>query len=117
MIAGAIVHEATHARLERCGFGYEEDQRERVETICNRRMLAFARKLPDGHGVRAWAEANLALDRSYYIDAASRERAQEGNLQILQHLGPSWAARLASALVRWRIRRAERRRPNPGETG
>ena len=110
MIAGAIVHEATHARLDRCGFGYEEDQRERVEAICNRRMLAFARKLPDGHGVRAWAEANLAVDSSYYVDAALRERTQEGNLQLLQHLWPSWAAHLASPLIRWRMRRAERRR-------
>jgi hypothetical protein len=116
MIAGAIVHEATHARLDRCGFGYEEDRRERVEAICNRRMLAFARKLPDGHGVRAWAEANLAVDSSYYVDAASRERAREGNLQILQHLGPSSATRLASALIRWRMRRAERRRPRQNET-
>ncbi|MFZ1104523.1 MAG: hypothetical protein WAN86_17020 [Hyphomicrobiaceae bacterium] len=117
MIAGAIVHEATHARLDRCGFRYEEDQRERVEAICNRRMLAFARKLPDGHGVRAWAEANLAVDTSYYVDAALRERAEEGNLQILQHLEPSWVARPASALIRWRMRRAERRRPRSGKTG
>jgi hypothetical protein len=110
MIAGAIVHEATHARLDRCGFGYEEDQRERIEAVCNRRMLAFARKLPDGHGVRAWAEANLAVEPSYYDDAASRERTLEGNLQILEEVKPRWLGRLILAIYKAGLRRAERRR-------
>jgi hypothetical protein len=40
-IASAIVHEATHARLERYGIGYDEDQRARIEAICFRRELAL----------------------------------------------------------------------------
>src|SRR5262249_52879499 len=34
MIASTIVHEATHARLQRCGIGYEEELRGRVEAVC-----------------------------------------------------------------------------------
>ena len=44
-IASVIVHEATHARMERCGIGYAEDQRARIETVCFRRELAFAVRL------------------------------------------------------------------------
>src|SRR5262245_12890125 len=33
MLATVIVHEATHARLRRCGFGYDEEMRHRVEAI------------------------------------------------------------------------------------
>src|SRR6185503_13261504 len=52
-IAAAIVHEATHARLWRCGFGYDEEVRQRVEAVCVRREVAFANKLPDGERIRA----------------------------------------------------------------
>jgi hypothetical protein len=40
MIAATIVHEATHARLWRFGFGYDENVRGRVEAVCVRRELA-----------------------------------------------------------------------------
>ena len=60
-IAAAIVHEAAHARLWRCGIGYDEATRTRVESICIRRELAFASKLPNGEDVRDWAKS--ALDR------------------------------------------------------
>lgn len=42
LIASTIVHEATHSRLLRCGIGYEEAVRARVEAVCLRRELAFA---------------------------------------------------------------------------
>lgn len=58
LIASSIVHEATHARLDRMGFGYDEAIRERVERLCLRRELAFAKKFPDGI-VGQWAEASL----------------------------------------------------------
>jgi hypothetical protein len=114
MIAGAIVHEAVHARLDRGGFDYEEDQRERVEAICNRRMLAFARKLPDGSGVRAWAEANLVPDPSYYAHAAINEREQAGALRLLEEVRPRWLARVVVAIFKAARRRAERRRLRSG---
>jgi hypothetical protein len=59
MIAATIVHEATHARLQRCGIGYEEELRDRVEAVCVRRELAFAARLPNGERVREEAERGL----------------------------------------------------------
>jgi hypothetical protein len=47
-IAASIVHEATHARLWRCGIGYREELRSRVEAVCFRRERAFAARLPNG---------------------------------------------------------------------
>src|SRR5579872_7101674 len=44
-IASAIVHEATHARLEKWGIRYDEAVRLRIERICIRRELDFARYL------------------------------------------------------------------------
>ena len=44
-IASAIVHEATHARLEKLGIRYDEALRQRIERICARRELDFARHL------------------------------------------------------------------------
>lgn len=105
-IAAVIVHEATHARLWHCGIGYEEQLRSRVEAICLRRELAFARTLQDGRGVREAAEAALAMPPSYWTNAASYDREREGDLQVLQHLQGNWLARIVLAIVRWRARRA-----------
>ena len=113
VIATVIVHEATHARLCRCGLGYDESLRSRVEAVCIRRELAFARRLPDGDGVREWAEAQL---KSYAVpdmltDEAREKRYVEGSLEALRHLGtPAWMVRSAVPLrmlilkVRRRIR-------------
>src|SRR6188508_1363170 len=46
-IASTIVHEATHARLERLRITYDEKFRSRIELICLRRELAFVTKLPN----------------------------------------------------------------------
>lgn len=60
LIAVTIVHEATHARLFKRGFGYVEEVRDRVEEICLRRDLAFTARLPDGARARERAAATLA---------------------------------------------------------
>ena len=44
-IASALVHEATRARLEAKGFAYSPGLRGRIERVCFRRQLAFARRL------------------------------------------------------------------------
>ena len=67
VIAAAIVHEATHARIARCGIAYEEDKRHRIEAICIRRELAFAARLHDGEQVRVWAKPQIGY-RAYRID-------------------------------------------------
>jgi hypothetical protein len=47
VVASAIFHEATLARLMRLGCGYEEPKRLRIEQICFDAEQAFARRLPD----------------------------------------------------------------------
>ena len=46
VLAAIIVHEAMHGRLFRWGVGYEEEKRERIEHICFKAEIAFARRLP-----------------------------------------------------------------------
>jgi hypothetical protein len=106
IVAAGIVHEATHARLWHRGIRYDEAVRPRVEGICMRRELAFARKLPDGRRVRQWTEDALAISKSHWTDTAFRDREREGNLQVLQHLGGrNWLARVVLALYKRRWRR------------
>ncbi|HWO40207.1 MAG TPA: hypothetical protein VNO43_00190, partial [Candidatus Eisenbacteria bacterium] len=49
-LAAAIVHEAAHARIDRC-VPYREELRDQIEAACIRRELAFARQLPDKDGL------------------------------------------------------------------
>ena len=106
LIAAAIVHEATHARLWRCGLGYEEAIRHRVEAICVRREIAFARKLPDGDIVRDQAERTLTLcsDPGYWSNAAFAERYPIEVEETFRYLGvPEILIRALLAAWRWRV--------------
>ena len=47
-LAATIIHEATHARLRRCGIGYDEPIRGRVERLCAKAEIQFAKCLPNG---------------------------------------------------------------------
>ncbi len=112
LIATMIVHEATHARLWRCGIRYDEDQRQRVEAICFRRELAFARRLPNGQSAREAAKDALAISPSYWTNVASQDREVEGSIQVLRHLGSNWLARLFLAVHNWRASMPGRDRRN-----
>jgi hypothetical protein len=98
LIAAAIVHEATHARLSRAGVAYDEALRDRIEAICTRRELAFAAKLPDGREVREWAEAALA----HAVDLTDAEFDQHhlrGSIEALHYRGvPEWLTRSLVAM-------------------
>jgi len=85
-VAGAIVHEATHARLFQRGIGYEEQLRSRVEQVCMRRELAFAAKLPDGESIRRWVEGrqNGSVD---YSNKGFNTREMAGIRDAMIHLG------------------------------
>src|SRR5262245_29085893 len=97
LIASAIVHEATHARLERCGITYDEDRRVRIEAICLRRELALAARLPDSAELHQlisehldWCQANP----DFFSDAQFDERRRNGEIEMLRHLGvPDWLIR------------------------
>jgi hypothetical protein len=101
-IASAILHEATHARLERCGIAYDEDWRARIEAICFRRELALAVRLPDGAKLQQdlaqcldWYNANP----DYFREPQFRERFDNGQIEALRHLGaPEWFLRVMLAL-------------------
>ena len=119
-IASAIVHEATHARLERYGIRYDEDQRARIEAICFRRELALAVRLPDSArlqqelaGYLDWYPANP----DYFRDAHAIERHTNGELEMLRHIGvPDWFIRAMPMLksVIGRVRRLFRVASRPG---
>lgn len=105
IIAAVIVHEATHARLWRCGIGYDEALRARVEAICVRREIAFAKRLPNGQHVREWAQSTLD-DLPDLMDADFKWRELKGSIRLLRYLGvPSSVVRLALAI---RLRREAR---------
>jgi hypothetical protein len=115
-LAAVIVHEATHARLWRCGFGYDEAERQRIEAICVRREMAFACTLPDGQRVRDSAADVLAISPSYWTDAASDDRHIKGSVEALRHLGWGWATptlltirRLILVIRKWRTSNAASR--------
>jgi hypothetical protein len=87
-IASTIVHEAAHARLMRCGIGYEAELRARVEAVCFRRERAFAAKLPDGDQVWAQAERSLTgFPPDYWTNEAFRDREDQGIADTLRFLG------------------------------
>jgi len=110
-IASAIVHETTHARLERWGISYEETKRSRIEAICRRRELNFLRGLPNGETYREQLHQALASpvdDHGYFSDAGFQQRTFEGNIESLRYLGtPAWLIRL---LLKWLALRRRFRR-------
>lgn len=93
-IASAIVHEATHARLEKWGIRYNEAVRHRIERICARRELDFARHLSGA--VALLEEINWRLERcneqnASFSDENMWKGVDQGNLDMLRHLGaPEW---------------------------
>jgi hypothetical protein len=110
-IASTIVHEATHARLERCGIEYDEELRTRIEAICFRRELAFAARLPNSAELRQRIERYLEwypANPDYFSNAKFGERDTTGRIEALRHLGvPDWLIRatLASKSMLGRARR------------
>ena len=113
LIASTIVHEGTHARLMRCGIGYEEEIRPRVEAVCVRREMAFAAKLPNGVPEREQAaDALAALPPDYLTNSAFSDRDRKGRAEALRYLGFSdWHIRATFRIaeVIWRLRRIVRR--------
>lgn len=94
LIASVIVHEATHARLLRCGIGYEEALRARVERACYRQMDAFAAKLPDGEPVHTWVAQGMALPHDTWTNESMKAHYDEAAPEALRYLGtPEWAIR------------------------
>ena len=74
-IASVIVHETTHARLMRFGFGYEEPKRVRIEHICFSAQRAFVRRLPNADELLTEIEETKSyFDEAYFSDAGRATR-------------------------------------------
>ena len=89
-VAASVIHEATHARLARRGFGYQPERRARVEGVCYRAELRFASRLPDQESLVEQIQRDLGRDPIAWSAAASAERA-EGKLRELSV--PGWLIR------------------------
>jgi hypothetical protein len=95
-----IVHEATHARLCKLKIKYSEDIRDRVERICIKSEIAFAKRLPDGQKLVEMAESKLKRPKSFYTDAQHQQR----NLDALGELRKkTWLARILYPLLKRKL--------------
>lgn len=87
MLAATLVHEGAHAWLTRLGFDYAPELRERIEAVCFRSEITFARRLPEPADLIARAERQLARDPEFWTPEAFRSR-QLGELEELRV--PRW---------------------------
>ena len=92
-IAAVLVHEGTHARLDR--FGYAPEIRARVEAACFRRERRFARRLPDSQELLAEIERQLLRDPSYWADDAHAQRVRD---ELAIRGVPAWFIRALKRL-------------------
>jgi hypothetical protein len=101
-LASIIVHEATHARLDRCGIEYREELRVRIETVCLRRELDFAARLPDSLALQSRLVNMLDWygdNQDYFSDTRLLERDADGEMETLRYAGvPEWFIRAAPTL-------------------
>lgn len=81
LIASAIVHETTHARLERWGVTYDEAKRHRIEAICLRRELNFVSELTGSKSCRRNSDGlwtiTATIPNSSWIGICSRDSMME----------------------------------------
>jgi hypothetical protein len=94
-IAMTLVHEGTHARLLRLGFGYEESRRRRLERLCVLTEILFAKRVPGAAAEIQQTEGQLARDDEFWSNAAFRRRA----LAHLENLG--WEGKIGFQIARW----------------
>jgi hypothetical protein len=102
-IACSIVHEATHARLERCGISYDEKERSRIEAACVRRELNFVAKLPHSESLREQKARTLewcASHDDHFSNASLQQLEREGMVENLRYLEtPDWFIRFSLRLL------------------
>jgi len=97
-IASTIVHEATHAKLERWGISYDEKERSRIEAVCLRRELHFIAKLPHSEPLREERARTLEWcdsDHDYFSNVSFQQRYHQGVVETARYVGiPDWLIRL-----------------------
>ena len=101
-IAASIVHEAMHARLRGRGIEYDDANGARIEHICRKAEIAFAKRLPEGaEPVLDRARQMLtAMDRGQSAAVSTAELAEMQRRQEevrLQHaVMPRWMKSILS---------------------
>lgn len=107
-IASAIVHETTHARLERYGVAYDEARRHRIEAICLRRELNFVSGLAGCEALQEERRRSLdyySTTPEFFLDRNMQQRFHDGSLETLRHLGvPNWLVAVISKVASLRRR-------------
>ena len=76
LLAATLLHEACHAWLDQLGFDYRPERRHRIEAICARTEIAFAKRLPetDRQAIITRAEKLLAMPATAWSAQAFRDR-------------------------------------------
>lgn len=76
ILASALVHEATHLRIEKRGIRYDPATRGRIERLCVKQQAAFLRRvLPEGPVLAKQAEDGLG--EPWWTEADRRARINE----------------------------------------
>lgn len=83
--AATIVHEATHARLERAGIHTTRSNQGRIEGICTEEAAAFAERLPGEQGLAE--RLRRTLENPWWMPEELRRRRHE---QITSSGMPRW---------------------------
>ena len=104
-LASTIVHEATHARMDRWGINYiDEKKRPRIEAICLRRELSFVAKMSGTGALEGEIASTLEWcvgDDDYFSNASFQQREQQGMLETARYVGiPEWLLKVLLRLRR-----------------
>ncbi len=91
-LASILVHESTHARLEAKGFAYTPELRERIEKVCFRRELGFARRLSEPGDLVGAARRQLERRPGYLTKDEFRERVRR---KLIELGVPAWLVKTA----------------------
>ncbi|MGH7615425.1 MAG: hypothetical protein ACREMW_15450 [Gemmatimonadales bacterium] len=88
-LALAIVHEATHARIEGLGIRYRPSRRDRIERICLRAEMTLAEKLPANEDMLRGIREKVST--KWWTEDSLHERRVE---QLSAHGTPTWVTRM-----------------------
>jgi hypothetical protein len=84
-----LVHEATHARIQKAGIRYNIPMRDRIEAICVNEEIAFAERFANGAGYIA--SARRALEHPWW-SVGDEQKREERQLRALGW--PEWMIKL-----------------------
>jgi hypothetical protein len=96
-----LVHEATHARLDRRGIDHEYDLMPRIEALCLKEEIRFSSRLEDEY--KLTADHLKRLDNPWWTPSKRIERT----LAHIRALGvPRWFVWIVRRMAYWRNRKA-----------